>query len=113
MGGDRIDKKERTAVFAQIQRRADQNFRIYLGVLAAFFLAVIALTFIFRNDLGNVGIILGSGGVLLGSILKLMGDAWKNKSELDLFSILLNGLPEDQLGVVLGLIATHNKSRKK
>ena len=114
LGGDSVEKKEREEVFAQVQRKADQSFRFYLGVLAALFalfLAVIAFTIILRNDLCNVslGIILGGGGVL-GVILKQMGDAWKNKSELDLFSILLNGLPESQLGVVLGLIA---KSRTR
>jgi hypothetical protein len=33
------------------------------------------LTFVFRNNIDNIGIVLGGGGVVLGGILKLMGNA--------------------------------------
>lgn len=105
LGGKRADKQAREAAFAEVQRRADRNFLLYLGALVLLFLGILALGFAFRKDLGNVSVVLGGGGVLLTAILAQMGLAWKKKAELDLFAIFVYGLPEDQLGVLLGLLA--------
>ncbi|MEJ2653651.1 MAG: hypothetical protein P8173_18255 [Gammaproteobacteria bacterium] len=105
LGKKGTDKATREIAFNQVQRRVDRNFYFYLGILVVLFLAVLVLAFVFRKDLGQIEIVLGGGGVLLLGILTQMGKAWKKKAEMDLFAILLYGLPEDQLGVVLGLVA--------
>jgi hypothetical protein len=105
LGGAAPRDASQNEVFLHLQRMTDRNFYAYLGVTAGLFLTVLVLAFIFRDSLGNMGIVLGGGGALLAGILRLLGSAWAKKSEIALISILIEGLPEDQFGVILGVIA--------
>lgn len=105
LGTKRTDGEARAAAFALLQRRIDWSFHLYLGVLAILFIAIIAFSWMLRDSPGVITAVLGGGGILLGGVLKLIGGAWKEKARLDFFSVLLYGLPEDQLGVVFQKVA--------
>jgi hypothetical protein len=84
-----------------VQKTNERYFAVYWATLIATFLGTLALAIMFRNEMGGLAAVLGTGGILQGGLLFRLSSEWKEKARIDIVAVLTRRLPPAELTLVL------------
>lgn len=84
-----------------VQATNDKYFRIYWYMLILVFLATVTIALIFREEMGGLAVVLGTGGVVQAGLLQRLSSELKEKTRIDIVATLSRRLSAAQLQVVL------------
>lgn len=84
-----------------VQKTNEWYFKVYFGLLLVAFVATVVVAFIYRNEIGGLGAVLGVGGVVQGGVVLRLSAEWKEKARVDIVAALAKALPPKDLAAVL------------
>lgn len=84
-----------------VQKTNEMYFRLYFCLLLVAFVATIVVAFVYRNEIGGLGVVLGAGGVVQGGVVLRLSAEWKEKARVDIVAALARALPPKDLAPVL------------
>lgn len=84
-----------------VQRTNDMYFKSLWAILMLAFAITFFLAFWYRNEMGGLAVVLGSGGVVQGGLLLRLSSEYRQKAYIDLVVTLSQRLPPKELRPVL------------
>lgn len=100
--GQTFDEQQATADdLARVQKTNERYFAVYWATLIGVFLGTLTLAIVFRQEMGGLATVLGTGGLLQGGLLFRLSAEWKEKARIDIVAVLTRRLPPQELSVVL------------
>lgn len=85
----------------RVQAHNDLYFKSYWIMLMAIFLITVAIALLYRDQMGGLAAVLGTGGVVQGGLILQLSAALREKVNTDMVAALSRRLPPEQLQKVL------------
>ncbi len=85
----------------RVRATNDRYFRMYWVLLSVSFIATFVLAVHFREEMGGIAGVLGAGGIGQGYFARQLSREWREKSRVDLVSVLAQTLPAAELQKIL------------
>jgi hypothetical protein len=82
---------------AQVRKTNAGYFRLYWALLLGTFVVVLVLAIVFREQMGGIAAVLGSGGVIQGGLLRQISMEWREKSRIETVAVLASTLKGKEL----------------
>lgn len=97
----RENEKQAAEDLKRVQR-TNTNFFLSLWVLMMLaFVVTFVIALVYRNEMGGLAVVLGSGGVVQGGLLLRLAHEYRQKAYIDLVVTLSRKLPPAELRPVL------------
>jgi len=85
----------------RVQAHNNLYFKSYWIMLMAMFLITVAIALLYREEMGGLAAVLGTGGVVQGGLILQLNAALREKVNTDMVAALSRRLPPEALQKVL------------